>query len=62
MGDATKSVDPETRSANPYDAEICANPVPFYRELRDVLPVVRCANQPARPQSSTGEEGVKVDL
>ncbi len=32
-------VDPEARSANPYEQSVCADPVPFYRELRDTVPI-----------------------
>ncbi len=43
MSDPTTFVDRDARSANPYDAVVAADPVPFYRALRDQVPVARLA-------------------
>ncbi len=39
MTDTANEVYPELRSANPYSAEVAADPVPFYDRLRDECPV-----------------------
>lgn len=36
---STDFVDPGARSANPYAMEVAADPVPFYRALRDETPI-----------------------
>ena len=39
-------VDEATRAANPYDGAVAADPVPFYRELRDKAPVATLMDMP----------------
>ncbi len=46
MSDPTSFVDVEGRSANPYDGVVAADPVPFYRVLRDKTPVAQLVDIP----------------
>jgi len=39
-------VRPEGRSANPYAAEVAADPIPFYEALRDLTPIALMADLP----------------
>jgi cytochrome P450 len=44
--DTTRFVDPQSRTANPYDGAVARNPHPFYRALRAHCPIAQMTGMP----------------
>jgi cytochrome P450 len=60
--DPADYVKPETREANPYNADVAADPLPFYEQLRAQCPVANIEGVPSGTHIISRYEDVKFAL